>query len=86
MLKPNELAKEQECWRLIDADDDELPALERDMQFTQVQAVDELIERSYWSVDLPHLMGGRGTHADRLRALRAAYRNAHSLRPSHRGH
>jgi hypothetical protein len=69
-------------WRLINATDDELPEIERVLQFTQAQAVDQMIEHSCWSADLPNLVGGRGTPDARRDALRAAYRAAHPPEPT----
>lgn len=71
----------EDFWRLILADPPELPAIERELRYTQFQAVDEMIERSCWAESLPKVVGGKGRPAQRLAALRAAYRDAHPNRP-----
>jgi hypothetical protein len=60
---------------LIFADDPaEIARLEALLEGTQTEAVDEFIEQSYWSEDVPQFVGGKGTPAERREALRAAYR------------
>jgi hypothetical protein len=44
------------------------------LEGTQTEAVDEFIEQSCWSEDVPRFVGGKGTPAERREALRAAYR------------
>jgi hypothetical protein len=66
-------------WRLIFADDPaEIDRLETSLQGTQAEAVDSFIEQSCWGRDVPALVGGRGTPAERLAELRAAYIAAHA--------
>ena len=62
-------------WQLIFADDPaEIARLEALLEGTQTEAVDEFIEQSCWSEDVPQLVGGKGMPAERREALRAAYR------------
>jgi len=62
-------------WQLIFADDPaEITRLEALLEGTQTEAVDEFIEQSCWSEDVPRFVGGKGTAAERREALRAAYR------------
>lgn len=61
-------------WELIMSDDPAVIArLEAKLDGTQSEAVDQYIENSCWSEDLPHLIGCRGTPVERREALRAAY-------------
>lgn len=61
-------------WQLILADDPaEIARFEQIAGVTQTEVVDRMIERSCWSVDVSAFVGGRGTSAQRLAALRAAY-------------
>jgi len=61
-------------WELIMSDDPAVIArLEEKLDGSQSEAVDEYIENSCWSQDLPHLVGNRGTPVERREALRAAY-------------
>jgi hypothetical protein len=61
-------------WLLIFADD---PAdrgrLEAELEGTPAEAVDEMIEQSCWTQDVPDFVGGKGTAQQRLIGLRAAY-------------
>ena len=62
-------------WALVFADDpDVIGRLEIELETSRLAAVDGLIERSCWSEDLPQLVGGKGSTAERLAALRAAHR------------
>lgn len=61
-------------WRLIFADNPaDISRLETELEGTQAEAVDEMIERSCWAEDVPNLVGGKGTQAVRRSALRKAY-------------
>ncbi len=61
-------------WELILSDDTETIAqLEILLEGTQDEAVDEYIERSCWSNDLPRFVGNKGSRRERRDALRAAY-------------
>ena len=55
--------------------------IERRLGTTQQQAVDEMIEVSHWSEHLPDYTGHRGSPAERLNALRTAYRAKREARP-----
>lgn len=60
--------------RLILADDPaEITRLETSIGETQPEVIDDFIENSCWSADLPDFVGGRGTPAERRAALRAVY-------------
>jgi hypothetical protein len=62
-------------WEPILSDDaDTIRRLQEDLGLTQAQAVDEFIQTSCWAEDVPHLLGNRAPAAERLAALRAAYR------------
>jgi hypothetical protein len=66
---PGEIA-----WQLILADDPaEIARFEQIAGATQTEAVDRMIERSCWSVDVSAFVGGKGTPVERLAALRTAY-------------
>ena len=61
-------------WELILSDDPPTVAkLEAELGITQVQAVDDYIEHSCWSEDLPDFLGGKGSAEQRRAALRAAW-------------
>jgi hypothetical protein len=61
-------------WALAIADDPaEIARLEAATGYRQADAVDHFIEESDWQEGLPHLMGGKGTPAERQAALRAAW-------------
>ena len=67
-------------WQRIFADDPaEIARLEALLEGTQAEAVDEFIEQSCWSEDVPQLVGGKGTPAERREALRAAYRTQNGM-------
>jgi hypothetical protein len=69
-------------WLLILSDDPtEIARLEVLLEGTQAEAVDEMIEITCWSDDLPHLTGHRGTPLRRLEALRAVYSVVNRPRP-----
>jgi hypothetical protein len=40
---------------------------------TKAEAVNEMIEETGWSVDVPNFVGGKGTAPERRSALRAAF-------------
>lgn len=66
---PGEIA-----WQLILANDPaEIARFEQIANVTRAEAVDRMIECSCWSVDVSAFVGGKGTPAERLAALRAAY-------------
>lgn len=69
------LAKDLITLVLID-DPDKKAAFEKQLGLTQDQAVDELIEKTDWSMDFPHLKGGIGSPAERLAALRTTFEAA----------
>jgi hypothetical protein len=61
-------------WQLIFADDPgEIARLEAVAGATQSEAVDTFIDHSCWGRDVPALVGGKGTAAERRAALCAAY-------------
>lgn len=61
-------------WQLILTDNPaEIARLEAELEGTQAEAVNEMIEDSCWSDDLPKFVGGKGTAAERRSALRKAY-------------
>jgi hypothetical protein len=61
-------------WELILSDDAQnIARLEILLEGTQDDAVDQYIERSCWSDDLPRFVGNKGTARARRDALRAAY-------------
>lgn len=64
-------------WDLILSDDRETIArLEGLLGGRQDEAVDQYIEHSCWSGDLPQFVGNKGTRRERRDALCAAYRAA----------
>lgn len=72
--------------RLILTDDvAEQARLESSLGSTQAEVVSEFVERTCWGEDIPHLIGGRGTPAERLAALRAAFSRDNEVAPAARG-
>jgi hypothetical protein len=51
----------------------DITRLEKLIEETQADVVNDLIENSRWSQDLPDFVGGRGTPTERRHALRAAF-------------
>ena len=65
----------ERMWSLILADDAATIArLEAELGGTQAEAVNQMIEDTCWSGDLPHLTGHRGSPERRREALRWLYR------------
>jgi hypothetical protein len=61
-------------WALILSDEPTtIKELEKLLKMTQDEAVDDYVETSCWSQDLPRLVGKKGTPSERLRALRRVY-------------
>jgi hypothetical protein len=61
-------------WRLIFSDNPgDRASLGTELEGTQAEAVDYMIEETCWSVDVPDLVGGKGTPEERRKALRKAY-------------
>lgn len=69
------------AWRLIMSDKPkEIKKLEKKLDGTQGEAVDNFIEESCWRDEVPQFTGNKGTPRERLTALRAAYQKQESLR------
>jgi hypothetical protein len=62
---------------VLTADPVKIAVFERQFGISQAAAVDDFIECSCWGgQDLPHLVGNKGTAAERLAALRRVLREA----------
>jgi len=61
-------------WRLIFTDNPaDIARLQTELDGTQAEAVDFMIEETCWSEDVPQFVGGKGTAPERRKALRTAY-------------
>jgi hypothetical protein len=60
-------------WLLLTDDPAEIAALEAFTGETQSEVVDDFVENTCWSNNLPQYVGGRGTPTERKQALRAAF-------------
>ena len=70
-MPPEQHLKIGDYVRLVMTDDpSQIAGFEKKLRITQVQAVDHLIETTLFGKDdLPHLVGNKGTPAERIAAL-----------------